>query len=146
MSLAEDLKFIFADIATEKELDLATNKPLFPLESVQEVVESLHPLPNESSFIEKVLKFPGASKIHVTMDEDADIPTSENTCVSIINPESRVPPQTINSTKPRFNGFIEGSQVKVTAKIEAFSKETKLVYQGYKLRIKPKVSFFYSIS
>ena len=141
MKTAEELKAVLLDIAAEKERNVETGKSLFPIHDVDKRFESPHPLPPESLIFEQDFEFPGATKVKVWTAEGIDIPDASNCRITISSVESQkeLVKQTLTAKNAKSSGTIEGSRVKISAKVESTYTSKTVSYKGYCLLIKPKV-------
>jgi hypothetical protein len=86
-------------------------------------------------------KFVECLGIHVQTVDDIDIPPPDKNEIVIYEIPKNKPLITLTRTNTSCNKTIRVNHIKVSAKIEYASKDDKQQYEGYHLRIIPKVAF-----
>jgi len=84
-------------------------------------------------------KFPESSEIHVLTVDDIDIPPPDKNEIIIYEIPKNKPVITLTRANTSCNRTIRSSHIKISAKIEYPNKNDKPHYNGYHLRIIPKV-------
>ena len=131
-----ELKLFFAEMNAEKK-----DKNVYPLQSMEEIFDSTSHQLKEQGTHEKEFKFPDASGIRVSTVWDIDIPPPAANAITIFELPKNKAVATLNRENPKYNDLIKGNHIKIQAKIESNAKGKALSYDGYKIRIIPKVRY-----
>ena len=138
--IAIQFKQFFTELSIEKIVEQGENKHTFPLLQMDEYLENEDKPLTHQIIADKEYSFPEASDIHVKTMWDSDLPPPNTNVINIIALPKNESIIKLDRDNPCYDDLIPGNRVKISVNIEAVPKNKELIYKGYKLRIRPKVS------
>jgi len=136
MKSADEIKSVIAELAFER-----ADKNNFILSKLTEIFENADKPLKGSANSDKEFKFPDATKIHISTNEDIDIPLPKKNEIFIYEMPRNKQAGQINKTKPKFSGSVKGNHIRILANIDYVYSEKDIPYKGYSLKITPKYHY-----